>query len=406
MKKRIQTTSIALALLLALTGLIAPRAERTVAAASGQPVAAGSTLSALPASDMVFYFDMQRFLNDTLPNFLGANSPVMADINKKLDEAQKDTGINPRSFDSMAVGVRFFPQSPNKVNIVALAHGDFVAGDLINTGFAAAQRKHPINREEQQYGGKTLYVLLPDQPKKAEAPLNGTPKNGTPKKDGQGAMKPQKLSADRNSIAKKMDEATPCDAATSSTLNSASLSTMQQGKTDKELKREIFAVVALDSSTIAFGNLDSVKAAIDAGTAGHERVSTELVTLATQTPNSIFGFSGNVPPTLAKDMGISFSGEKQMKMLNSIRKFYGAVSTVGTDAESLFAVLTGTSDEATEIGQALNGLKTAAGLMPSSKDMEPVMKFLDKLTITTQSNEVQLKVKVSQADILPLTKSF
>jgi hypothetical protein len=400
MKKRIQTTSIALALLLALTGLLAPRAERTASAAAGVPVTAGSTLSALPASDMVFYFDMQRFLNDTLPNFLGANSPVMTEINKKLDEAQKDTGINPRSFDSMAVGVRFFPQSPNKVNVVALAHGDFVASDLINTGFAAAQRKKPINREEQQYGGKTLYVLLPDQPKKAEAPLNVTPK-----KNGQGAMKPQKLSADRNSIAKKMDDATPCDAATSATLNSATLQTSQV-EPSKKSTQEIFAVVALDNSTIAFGNLDSVKAAIDAGTAGHEHVSAELVTLATQTPNSIFGFSGNVPPTLAKDMGINFSGEKQMKMLNSIHKFYGAVSTAGTDAESLFAVLTGTSDEATEIGQALNGLKTAAGLMPSSKDMEPVMKFLDKLTITTQSNEVQLKVKVSQADILPLTKSF
>jgi hypothetical protein len=406
MKKRIQTTSIALALLLALTGLIAPRAERTVTASSAQPVVAataGSTLSALPASDMIFYFDMQRFFNDTLPNFLGANSPVITDINKKLDEAQKETGINPRSFDSMAVGVRLYPQSPNKVNVVALAHGDFVAADLINTGFAAAQRKHPGTRhEEQQYGGKTVYVMLPDvAPKVVVEP---PPATAAPKKGGNGAVKPQKLSADRNSLAKKMDDPTPCDASSSSTLNSATQQTVQAET--KKSTPEIFAVVALDNSTIAFGNLDSVKAAIDAGTAGHERVSEELVTLATQTPNSIFGFSGNVPPTLAKDMGINLSNEKQMKMLNSVHKFYGAVSTAGTEAESLIALLTGTSDEARDLGQTLNGLKAVAGLATPSKGTEPLMQFLDKLTITTQNNEVQLKVKVSQADILPLTKSF
>jgi flavin-binding protein dodecin len=352
MNERFKAPLGALAVALATIALLVAQtngrvtASTNTAEASRAAVAPGTALSELPASDIVLFVDTQRLLTDTLPNFLGADPTLFAKINAKLDKFQQETGIDPRSFDSFAVGVRFSSaQRFHDSRFVSIARGSFVASDLIESGFAAARKKEKIEREEQIYEGKKIYVM-------GRARLT--------KADGEKAF----VADDRR-----------------------------------------MAVAELDGNTIVFGDLESVRSTLNPSTA---RVEQSLVDLATRTPGAFTGFAGNLPPGMAK--GLGFGNTKADKLADSIRQVYGSVSTVGTSAETLIAARTETADQARDIAQALNGLKLVSqlgiGRGSSKAEQEAFSSVIRGLTVTSQDNEVEIKLSVTQPEIASLLRRF
>jgi hypothetical protein len=287
-------------------------------------------------------------LTDTLPNFLAADPTLFARINAKLDKFQQETGINPRSFDSLAIGVRFSSSNAQRSRdprFVAIARGSFVASDLIESGFAAARKREKVEREEQIYEGKKIYVM-------------GSARVTT---------------ADGEPVVRADDHR--------------------------------MAVAELDGNTIVLGDLEGVRSTVNPSAA---RVEQALVDLATRTPGAFAGFAGNLPPGMAK--GLGFGNSKADKLADSVRQVYGSLSTVGTNAETLIAARTETADQARDIAQALNALKLVSklgmGRGSNQAQAEALSSVIRGLTVTAQDNEVEIKLSVTQPDIAPLMRSF
>ncbi|HEV7857051.1 MAG TPA: hypothetical protein VGO91_00230 [Pyrinomonadaceae bacterium] len=162
MNKKIYSSLIALVLMLCGLGGWATLAQkargRTPAQAKrvreSAPVKP-SILSALPASDAVMLIDLQRLLRDAMPRVL--DQAKLAQANAEIEKFKTRTGIDPRSFDHLAVGMRFnsLPSGMTKVNSVALAHGSFNAGAMVAAGRLATNGKYT----EEKYNGATIYVF-------------------------------------------------------------------------------------------------------------------------------------------------------------------------------------------------------------------------------------------------------
>ena len=327
---------------------------------SSRAASTNAALAALPASDFVVYFDAQRALNETLPTMLASNPPLLAKMNAHLDEFQKKTGINPRSFESITIGGRVSATRPHDARTVVIARGSFNADELLENAFAAAKAKgEKFQKEEQLYEGRKIILIIPTRSVKDEV---GTGEN-----------------EDAHAVTHRT-----------------------------ELGRNKLALTVLDNNTIAIGELEGVRAAIDASL-GRERVDDELVRLATQTPNAVVGFSGKIPQGLA---GKASSNSAIEKYFASIRMFYGSFNANGTDAETLVTLRTETTEQASEIGQALNTIKSlsAFGFSQSSggnaAKADSIADVLKGLSITTNGNEVQINVKIPQGSVAPLMRTF
>jgi hypothetical protein len=335
---------------------------------SGTRAASGNAaLAALPASDFVINIDAQRALNETLPSLLASNPTLLAKMNAELERFEKETGINPRSFESVAVGGRLTNGRAQASRAVVIARGSFNADAMLDNALAMVKAKgEKIQKEEQQYEGKRI-ILISHPERKKEASTSS--ENAHPVVIGK--------DKDVDYIISPVDNR--------------------------------MAIAVLDSNTLAVGDLDSVRSAVDASL-GRNRVDDELVRLATQTPNAVVGFSGKMPQSLTEKSSASKGSIE--KYFASIRQFYGSFSANGTDAETLLAVRTETAEQAGEIGQALNTLKTlsAFGFSQSSggdsAKRDSIAEALKGLTITTQGNEVQINVRIPQASIAPLMRTI
>jgi hypothetical protein len=341
------------ATLLAAVVFVVGYNERTRAAAPA------GALASLPASDFVLSVDVQRALNDTLPAVLASNPAALAKMNAKLEEFQRKTGVNPRVFDSVAVGGSFDPQRPGKDSrAVVIAQGSFKSDELLETAFASAKAQEPrLQREEQQYEGRRIFLLYSTRTQADDA------------RDGK-------------------------------TVAEAEARAKWRGRSEK------MAVTALDANTIAIGELDGVRAAIDASL-GRNRVDEELVRMATETPGAIVGFGGRVPQNAAGKPANGFIE----KYFASIRQFYGSFGADGADARASLNLRTETAEQANELGQALNGFKalSAFGFSRSGGGAGPedsLADLLKGLSINTLGNEVQISVRVPQTTFAPLIKSF
>ena len=353
MNRKFYVSLLAFALtLLATVAFVVGHNTGTSAASSN------AALAALPASDFVINIDAQRALNETLPSLLANNPAGLAKMNAKLEEFQRKTGINPRSFESIAIGGRFNTARRHDPRMVVIARGSFNADEMVDAAFAAAKAKgEKIEKEEQQYEGKRIILISKIRNLKTEDETGKSP------------------------------DATM--------LGPAS-------------RRDKMAIAVLDNNTLAIGGLESVSAAVDASK-GRNRVDDELVRLATQTPNAVVGFSGKIPQGFSGKV----SGNNVIeKYFASIRQFYGAFSANGTEAETSLTLRTETAEQASDIGQALNTLKSlsAFGFARSSggnsSKADSLADIIKSLSITVQGNEVQLNLSIPQGSISPLTRIF
>jgi hypothetical protein len=314
-----------------------------------------AALAALPPSDFVISIDVQRALNETLPTLLASSPAILAKMNTHLDKLQREMGINPRQFESLAIGGRLDPARHAHSRTVVIARGSFKADELLETAFATAKaRGEKFQRDEELYEGKRIFLISP--PEKTGAAAKGS----------------------------------------------------VQGETINRSVKERMAITVLDGNTLALGDLEGVRASIDASL-GRGRVDDELIRLATQQPNAVIGFSGKLPPSVAEKASRNNTVEKYIA---AIRQFYGSFGVSGNEVEASVALRTETAEQARDIGLALNAIKTFSGFgfAQSSSGPSPVTNsigdVLKGLSITTTGNEVQIDLKLPQASFAPLMRTF
>ena len=119
--------------------------------------AAVSLLSLLPESDAIAQIKVNSLLNEVMPRVLANNTAKLAELNANIDSFKNRTGLDPRAFDQVALGVRYTYPSEGVTKLVtaALAKGTFSAGALVAAGRLAANGKY----REEKYQGKTIYIF-------------------------------------------------------------------------------------------------------------------------------------------------------------------------------------------------------------------------------------------------------
>jgi hypothetical protein len=385
MKKKIYLLSSALLLTLALVALMSGFAGSTAASASS------NAASALPASDVVVTIDTQRLMAETLPTIFADKPALLAKVNGKIEQFNKETGIDLRTFESVAVGLRFTAPASKDFDAVVVARGRFNSQEVIDAAFNAAKSKHEFQRTEEQYEGKTIHVVSPSR--RADAP------------QAKAKVIVNSTSADDAETSAPEAPAAGNDATSPRLV--AKVEGPQSSIGEVKGSSDQMAIVALDANTLAFGELKGVRAAIDASM-GRGRVDDSLVQMATQNASALIGFSGRIPPSMTEKL----AGGKgvEAKYFASIREFYGSFGTVGTDtAEAFIAVRTENAGQATDISQALNALKLLGGFglaQPAKGEARSIAGLLKDLSISSQDNEVQIRMNVKQKDLAPLMKDF
>jgi hypothetical protein len=153
----LKSFAVGLLICLALSVIGVAQKNRTTASASP----ASTLLSALPPSDAVAVISVSRVFNEALPKLLAENPVKLADITNELAKFKTQTGLDPRSFEQIALSFSYkYPREGiTKVSTVALARGSFNAGAMVAAGRLAANGKY----REEKYQGKTIYIFTFDR---------------------------------------------------------------------------------------------------------------------------------------------------------------------------------------------------------------------------------------------------
>jgi len=322
---------------LSTTGM-AQRTRRSAA----PPKAENDLLAALPESDAVALIKVHQLLDEGLPKILAENPAKLAETNAEIEKFKTRTGIDPRTLDQLALGMRYsYPREGiTKVDTVALARGSFKAPAFVAAGRIAANGKY----REEKYRGYTIYIFTLDQQLKVLGLFNTTVHD--------------------------------------------------------------LAVSALESNLLALGTPATVRSVIDLGKT-RRAGNAELIKLATQDPNALIGFGGNVTPAVLQNLKLG--NEAVAKDVSTIRQVYGTVGLSAKDLEMFLAARTTDAVSAKSLSDTLEGLKQLGaffvGRLPAPKG-SVARTALDNLKITTQGNELRIRTAVAQAQIGPLMRGM
>jgi len=123
--------------------------------------AAPTLMSSLPQSDAVAQVKVKQLLSEAIPRILANNPTKLGEVNASLDRFKDRTGLDPRMFDQVALGIRFtYPsEGVTKVQTVALADGTFSAAGMVAAGRVASNGKY----REEKYKDKTIYIFSIDE---------------------------------------------------------------------------------------------------------------------------------------------------------------------------------------------------------------------------------------------------
>ena len=114
-------------------------------------------MSSLPQSDAVAQVKVKQLLSEAMPRILANNPTKLSEVNASLDRFKDRTGLDPRMFQQVALGVRYtYPsEGVTKVQTVALADGTFSAAAMVAAGRVASNGKY----REEKYHDKTVYIF-------------------------------------------------------------------------------------------------------------------------------------------------------------------------------------------------------------------------------------------------------
>lgn len=301
----------------------------------------------LPASDGVVTFDIQKILNEAVPQVLSGKPLMLADINRAIDDVRGKTGIDLRQFEQVVVGIALRQTETQELNIepVVMARGKYNAGALLALGRMASNGKY----REEKIGERTIYIF-----------------SG---KEIVGQNKPQQT------------KGSPFDRAIDRMI--------------ENLSKE-FAVASYDNGTLVFGSVARVRETFE----GKTHVGTDVSDALLRKPNAAMSFSLNVPNGMSQF--VKLDNDELGATLDAIRQVSGALEVGDNNAGFSVTAKTLKADQAQKLQQTLEGLqmfgKMALGSSKSA-DSKVFGRMIDNAKFSRAANEVTLDLQVPQSDI-------
>lgn len=325
-------------LLLGLSSIGFAQRSRSVSAAKQAP----TLLSSLPPSDAVALINVNRVLDEALPKLLAESPAKLAEVNNELALFKAQTGLDPRSFDQIALGMSYtYPrQGITRISTVGIARGTFNSGAIVAAGRMAANGKY----REQKYQGKTIYLFSLDR----QVRLLGL----------------------------------------------------------WDLKVRELAVTSLDGNTLALGDLDSVHGVIDANKSRKHpnaelialasRDPSAILGFGGNVPEALLANLRISNDGIAREVTAVRQVYGTLGMTSTDLELMVAARTVDSDsARNLGDTVEGLKQFGAFF---INRLSAAKGTLARSA--------LKNLKITAQGNELQIRTAVAQSQVTPLMRGY
>jgi hypothetical protein len=295
-------------------------------------------LASLPQSDAIAQVKVKTLLTDVMPRVLASNSAKLAELNANIEKFKTRTGLDPRSFDDVALSVRYtYPsEGVTKLITAGLARGTFSPNAMVAAGRLASNG----NYREEKYAGKSVYVFKLDENLRVFGVID---------------LKIRELAA------------CPIDANTLALGDPTSIRSVIDASAGRKATNTELVSLANNNPTavIGFGgnlspqvlkNLDIANSSLTGDLSGLRQAYGSID--ATEKDLEIFLGAKTVDANAARDLGGTLEGLKQFGAL-----FVGRLSG-------------------------------AKGVLAKSA--------LTNLKIVTQANELQVRTSVAQADVGPL----
>jgi hypothetical protein len=299
---------------------------------------APSVMTALPESDAVAHVKVKQLLNEAMPRILANNPAKLAEVNANIDKFKDRTGLDPRMFEQVALGIRYtYPsEGVTKVQTVALANGSFSAAAMVAAGRIATNGKY----REEKYHDKTVYIFTLEENIKMLGVFDF--------KIGELAAAPL-----NNNVLALGDPA-------------AVRGAIDASRSGKQANAELIALASRDPNAIIGFGSNMTEQLVENLDIGNAPIAADLKTL-----RQVYGSVG----TTASDLQL----------------FLGARAVNAEAARSLSDTLDGLK----QLGAFFVGrLSGAKGVLAKSA--------LSNLTIVANANELQLRTSVAQAEVGPL----
>jgi hypothetical protein len=345
-------TVYASTLALTLTALSLPTGAQTRRGSQPQRTGGTTTTTArtttapavesipLPASDALLSVDLDKLFKEVVPRALAGNAERLAQLNMDVEQFKARTGLDARSFNRLIVGARIKRLESGAVKLDNVTA--IARGRVDSSALGSAIRAASKGSvAEQAYNGKTVYV---------------TTINDQIRLFGIAKMRVREL-----------------------------------------------AVVALDSETVALGEPEDVRAAIDAQAGRAPRADMALLSFP-KGPNDFMGFAGNVPAGTLEGIETGLPGLD--RAVASIQSFYGSAASSAAGIQFMTTLRAGTAADAKQLFDSLDAVRQIAPSLIAM--MGEKGKFaqnaVNSLKLSTKGNEVQLRLEVPQSDISGLLR--
>jgi hypothetical protein len=299
--------------------------------------AAFAPLIALPACDVAALADARRILNETMPRILANDPARLAKANAEIEDFKNKTGLDPRQFDTVAVGARFKDAGDNSwkdVDSVIVARGAFNAGALSAAARIGANGKY----REEKYRGQSIYLFNIAEQIKAFGLFNINPGE--------------------------------------------------------------YAVTTLDANTIAFGKPDMVRQTIDAKMGRTARVSNDTVSLVTRNAGALVAYGGNVPPSLVNNVRVGNEEiSRSIASIKKFYGALNATSGGYDSSNALITTSADSAARLSDTLYALKQFAPLAMRGVSGDKGKVARDAVDNLQINAQGAEVQIRTSITQSDL-------
>ena len=294
----------------------------------------------LPASDALLAVDLDKLFKEVVPRALAGDSARLAQVNADVDAFKTRTGLDARAFDRLAVGARIVRLESGALK---LDNVTAVAIGRVDPALGASIRAASKGAvTEQQYGGKTVYVSsINDQLK-----LFGLVKS--------------------------------------------------------HVRELAFAV--LDANTLAVGEPEDVRAAIDAQ-AGRGRADMSVLNFP-RAASDFAAFAGRIPAGALS--GVETGLPNVDRAIASIRGFYGTAGSTAAGLQLMTTLRAGTEADAKQLFNTADAMRLVApGLISAAGDKAKwAQGLVNSLKLTQKGTEVQARLEVPQSEVSTILRSL
>jgi hypothetical protein len=310
----------------------------TSATAVNQNVAAA--LANLPDADTLIYFNPRRILNDAAPRVITAAE--LAKMRATFDDLKKGLGVDPSSLDYVVVAMRFHKPSGDlsfvPPEVIAVVSGDFSADSLMTFARLGLQEK----ARDEKHGTRTMAITKID---------------------------PVAAAAEKTPLLKSYSEV---------------------------------GFAALNTNTIALGNIGYLKAAMDAAD-GTGRISSNAISSLVRDPDALLSAAGSPLVAFAKSFGLLGTQvtPRDPRCETAFGNFYAALTLEGNSFILRGAMNADNPDTARIINGLLSSLLQQAVSSVPDKSTQSV---LNGLKLMASENEVVLSAAIPEAMVADLIR--